>query len=98
MQPFGKLPVTFQLQGRSHNEDMRIYPEISGVIMSWKAAKGLSILPVNYPDPLPVTVATAMPPELIDLLKLLHVITPVTEATTWCTPIVVTPKKTSDKI
>ena len=29
--------------------------------MSWKAAKGLSILPVHYPDPIPVTVTTAMP-------------------------------------
>ena len=54
MQPLGKLPITFQLQGRSRSEDMHIYPEISGVIMSWKAAKGLSILPVHYPDPIPV--------------------------------------------
>lgn len=167
MQPLGKLPVTFQLQGWSHSEDMHIYPEISGVIMSWKAAKGLRILPIHYPDPSPATVTTAMPalppatdvkvvsatthtgqtemvkafsmvfdgrirvmrgeefyislaanakpfcvntPRTIpfayrdklkaelDLLESQNVIAPVTEATTWCAPIVVTPKKNSDKI
>ena len=34
----------------------------------------------------------------LDLLESQNVITPVTEATTWCAPIVVTPKKNSDKI
>ena len=54
MQPMGKLPVTFHLQGRQHKEDMHIYPDISGVIMSWKAAKSLSILPSHYPQPTPI--------------------------------------------
>ena len=53
MQPLGKLPVTFQLQGRNYSEDMHIYPDIPGVIMSWKAAKGLRILQMHYPDPAP---------------------------------------------
>ena len=60
MQPLGKLPVTFQLQGRNYSEDMHIYPDIPGVIMSWKAAKGLRILPVHYPDPVPDIAATEM--------------------------------------
>ena len=168
MQPLGKLPVTFQLCGKDHREDMHIYPGVSGVIMSWKTAKGLNILPEHYPDPVAVThtavepaapkvvevniintaadtpkkseminmyptvfdgqirvmpgeefhisvVANAQPfcvhtPRTIpfayrdrlkaelDLLQSQNIITPVTEATTWCAPIVVTPKKNSDKI
>ena len=59
MKPLGKLPIAFQLQGQTHTEDMHIYPEISGVIMSWKATKGLNILPVHYPDPIPAAVTIA---------------------------------------
>ena len=167
MKPLGKLPITFQLQGQTHSEDMHIYPEISGVIMSWKATKGLNILPVHYPDPIPAagtittsaltpvdvnSVSTLTPSQIpseivktfpsvfdgqirvmqgeeyhislaihtkpfcvntprtipfayrdklkdeLDLLESQNVITPVTEAATWCAPIVVTPKKNSDKI
>ena len=165
MQPLGKLPVTFQLPGRNYSEDMHIYPDIPGVIMSRKVAKGLRILPMHYPDPVPDIATTEMPAttpivdvevisattllqtdnelELIkayptvfdghirvmqgeefhislvtnvkpfctipfayrdklkaelDLLESQHIIAPVTEATTWCAPIVVTPKKNSDKI
>ena len=159
----GKLPVTFHLQGRQHKEDMHIYPDVSGVIMSWKAAKSLSILPSHYPQPTPIftipatltsdvkvfntttntskesTVISKYPTVFngrirvmqgeefciclaanakpfcvhtpltipfayreklkaeLDLLESQNVITPVTEATTWCAPIVVTPKKNSDK-
>ena len=53
MKPLDKLPVTFQLQGKHHSEDVHIYPDVSGVILSWKAAKGLRILPEYYPDPVP---------------------------------------------
>ena len=56
MKPLGNLPITFQLQGQTHREDMHIYPEISGVIMSWKATEGLNILPVHYPNPIPAAV------------------------------------------
>ena len=136
--------------------------------MSWKAAKGLRVLPMHYPDPAPDIATTEMPattpivdvkvisattlpqtdnelikayptvfdghirvlqgeefhislatnvkpfcvhtPRMIpfayhdklkaelDLLESQHIIAPVTEATTWCAPIVVTPKKNSDKI
>ena len=161
MEPIGKFPVTFHLQGRLHREDMHIYPQVSGVIMSWKAAKSLCILPSQYPQPIPVfspsvapisdvnTLATkpdanavigkypsvfdgqirtmqgeefriclaanAKPfcvhtPRTIpfayqeklkaelDLLESQNVIAPITEATTWCAPIVVTPKKNSQNI
>ena len=168
MQPLGKLPITFQLCGRDHREDMHIYPGVSGVIMSWKTAKGLNILPEHYPDPVAITHTAVEPaaPKLVEvnvintvadipkkseminmyptvfdgqirvmpgkefhisvianaqpfcvhtpwtipfayrdrlkaelhLLQSQNIITPVTEATTWCAPIVVTPKKNSHKI
>ena len=34
----------------------------------------------------------------LNLLESQHIITPVTEVTPWCAPIVVTPKKNSEKI
>ena len=136
--------------------------------MSWKTAKGLKILPEQYPDPVVITHTTiqsaapkavnvsvistnaGIPTESeminsyptvfdgqisimqgeefhisvaanaqpfcvhtpwtipfaycdklkaeLDLLQSQKIITPVTQATTWCAPIVVTPKKNSDKI
>ena len=32
-------------------EDLHIYPKVKGVLLSWKAAKGLNILPQCYPQP-----------------------------------------------
>ena len=34
-------------------DDLHIYPEIQGTILSWKACKALHILPPDYPSPLP---------------------------------------------
>ena len=45
--------VKFSLKGREHSEDMHIYPNVSGIIISWKGAKALSILPEHYPNPIP---------------------------------------------
>ena len=140
---------------------MYIFPNLSGVIISWKAAKALRIPPQHYPLPPPTgvslepsikaTTATHSPPPMddlkqefptvfdgsirimegeefhislmahakpfcvntprsvpfayrdklkaeLDLLQSQQIITPVTEATEWCAPIVITPKKNSDKI
>ena len=52
---------------------------------------------VNTPRTIPFAYWDKLKAEL-DLLESQNVITPVTKATTWCTPIVVTPKKNSDKI
>ena len=53
---------------------------------------------VNTPQMIPFAYRDKLQAEL-DLLESQHVIAPVTEhATTWCAPIVVTPKKNSDKI
>ena len=164
MQPMGKIPITFHLQGRQHKEDMHIYSQVSGVIMSWKAARSLSILPSQYPQPTSIFAPSMTPsndiktvnatPSIaevgaminkyptvfdgqirtmqgeefriclaanakpfcvhttctipfayrdklkaeLDLLESQNVIVPITEATTWCAPIVVTPKKHSQNI
>ena len=52
---------------------------------------------VHTPRTIPFAYRDKLQAEL-HLLELQNVITPVTEATTWCTPIVVTPKKNSEKI
>ena len=163
MTPIGKLPTTFLLQGRQHCEEVHIFPEVKGVMISWKACKALGILPQCYPVPQPpaltsppttmsITATTTKPSPITDqlittfltvfdgqirvmqgeefhiaisetakpfcvhtprtipfayrdklqaelhLLESQNIITPITEATTWCAPIVVTPKKNSEKI
>ena len=158
MNSIGKMRVQFRLTGNEHKEDMYIFPNLSGVIISWKAAKALRILPhyhlplvfpwnpsikattvthspppmddlkqefptvfdgsiriiegkefhislmahakpfcVNMPRSVPFAYCDKLKAEL-DLLQSQQIITPVTEATEWCAPIVVTPKKNSDKI
>jgi len=169
MYAIGKMRVYFQLAGEEYEEDVYIFPHLSGVIISWRAAKALKILSTHYPLPPPqpalvepsqpalvepsvrVTRASDSLPTLDDLqqayptvfdgrirtmegeefhitltadakpfcvttprsipfayrdklkaelevLQAQQIITPVTEATEWCAPIVVTPKKNSDKI
>ena len=51
---------------------------------------------VNTPRTIPFAYRDKLQAEL-DLLESQHVIAPVTEATTWCAPIVVTPKKNQTK-
>ena len=48
----GKMLVKFQLGDKEYSNDIHIYPSMSGVIISWKAAKALGILPKHYPAPL----------------------------------------------
>ena len=164
MTPIGKLPVTIQLEGRRYTDDLHIYPGVSGALISWKAAKGLGILPDHYPHPgrtlkdtpqpniktassepsntfstaeeimhefssvfngqvttihgetftislkegaepfcvkaprsIPFAYREKLKKEL-GLLQQQGIIEPVTEATEWCAPIVVTPKKDTDCI
>ena len=162
MSPLGKIPVTLQLGGRSCQDDLHIYPGVSGALMSWKTARELAILPKHYPQPIealctekaskeikvtttnqnelkiklmqefpevfsgqvalmkgekftislmdkavpfcvkaPRTVPYAYWEKLREELELLQeqgIIAPVTEVTEWCAPIVVAPKKGSDRI
>ena len=161
----GKVPVRLQLEGRSYDDDLHIYPGVTGALISWKAAKGLGILPAHYPQPeqeiqggtrqpkvqttglqgnthsviaeelmqefssvfdgevtamegetfaialmegakpfcvkTPRTVPFAYRDKLkkeLDQLQQQGIITPVTEPTEWCSPIVVTPKKGTERI
>ena len=165
MTPIRKLPVRIQLEGRSYNDDLHIYPGVTGALISWKAAKELGILPTHYPQPeqrqgtstsqprlqttssqttthsrvaeellhefstvfdgevtvmegetfnislmegtksfcakAPRTIPFAYRDELkkeLDQLLQQGIITPVTEPTEWCAPIVVAPKKDTDRI
>ena len=52
---------------------------------------------VHTPRTIPFAYQDKLQAEL-NLLESQHIIGPVTEATTWCAPIVITPKKHSDKI
>jgi len=58
MHSSGKLLIKFCLGGREHSKEIHIYPNVSGVIISWEAAKAFSILPEHYPNPFPVTKTT----------------------------------------
>ena len=60
MRPIRKLLVTFQLGTTKHKDELHIYPEVTGVLLSWKADKGLKILhvPECYPHPINITLAT----------------------------------------
>ena len=80
MHAIGKTSVCFQLAGNEHEENVYIFPHLSGVIVSWRAAKALKILPPHYP---------LLPPQAHKTLL---------QATEWCAPVVVAPKKNSNKI
>ena len=160
--PLRRLPVTFRLGSTEYHDDLHIYPDIHGTILSWKVCKALRILPQCYPNPMstltvheitsphtpsnvivPLTLQQAMlayptvfdgqirrlegeqfhisltvdvkpfrvntPRSIpfayrdklkaeLDLLESQDIIAPVTAATEWCAPIVVTPKKNTDWI
>ena len=60
MHPVGRLPITLRLGPLTHNEDLHVYPEVTGVLLSWKAAKGLGILRSSYPHPSNITEVNAI--------------------------------------
>lgn len=66
MQPIGKIALTLQLGNKTHTEDVHIYPSVSGMLISWRAAKSLGILPKCYPHPMDsaVTPMTAEHPSV----------------------------------
>lgn len=54
LHPLGKLPVKLHLGSRDFEEDLHIYPNISGALLSWKVYKWLGILPDHYRYPIRV--------------------------------------------
>ena len=62
MQPIGKIPVTFQLGTHLFREDLNVHRKITGVLLSWRAAKGLCILPECYPNPVTPQPSPVEPP------------------------------------
>ena len=161
MHPVGRLPVCFKIGNKEHLDDLHIYPNVTGTLMSWKTCKELGILPNCYPNPtissttvnsvattspaanlplnkhsavqefptvfdgninsmegeefhiyliddarpfcvntprsIPYAYCDKLKAEL-DLLQSQNIIAPVIEATDWCAPIVVAPKKNTDRI
>jgi len=53
MTPLGRVPVTIQLGQAQYEDELHIYPGISGTLLSWRAAKALRILPPCYPHQMP---------------------------------------------
>ena len=64
MYPLGYLPVTFAIGSTQYTDKVHIYPNIPGTILSWKAAKALSILPEHYPEPIPLPTTSKPQPRL----------------------------------
>ena len=56
MHPVEKLPITLKLGSKEFPNKLHIYPNVCGVLISWKACKGLGILPNCYPHP-PVNIS-----------------------------------------
>jgi len=52
MFPIGKLPATLCLGDKKYQDDVHIYPNVHGTLISWKACKALQILPSCYPNPI----------------------------------------------
>lgn len=154
----GQLPVQITLGTTTRTDTLHIYPKVNGILLSWKTAQALKVLPQDYPSPIqnPQTLSFSVDPnpkdtpgtdlmtefpsvfndrvnqmegeELhitlsqdaqpfciktprsvpfayrdklkaeLDHLQAQGIIVPVTHPTEWCAPIVVTPKKDSDKI
>ena len=51
MHPVGRLPVCFKIGNKKHLDDLHIYPNVTGTLMSWNTCKELGILPDCYPNP-----------------------------------------------
>ena len=62
MHPIGKLPVNLKLGNREFADELHIYPDVCGILISWKACKSLGILPDCYPHPPVATAVMSTPP------------------------------------
>ena len=48
MHPIGRLPVCFKIGDKQHLDDLHVYSNVTGTLMSWKTCKELKILPDCY--------------------------------------------------
>ena len=55
MFPLGKLlnGITLHLGNQEYLENVHIYANFCGTLISWKAYKALQILPPHHPQPIP---------------------------------------------
>ena len=51
MSPVGRLPLNITLGDTTYKDELHIYPEVHGILLSWKTSRGLKILPASYPSP-----------------------------------------------
>ena len=51
MPPLGKLPVKISIGKNTFKDEIHIYNQVEGILLSWRACVGLSILPQQYPLP-----------------------------------------------
>ena len=58
--PLGQLPVQITLGRTTHTDNLHIYPNVKGILLSWKAAQALNVLPKDYPSQLPDTRALSL--------------------------------------
>ena len=49
--PVGRLPINITLGDTTYKDELHIYPEVHGILLSWKTSRGLKILPASYPSP-----------------------------------------------
>ena len=52
MTPIGKLPVQIKIGNSTRKDELHIYPNVTGTLVSWKTYMALSILPPSYPQPI----------------------------------------------
>ena len=62
MHPMGKLPVYLKLGNKGFADELQIYPNVCGMLISCKACKSLGILPDCYPHLLVATAVTQKQP------------------------------------
>ena len=60
--PIGGLKAIVSFGNRSMQDNFNIYESVSGVLLSWRTAKSLGILPPNYAEHLPVIPDSPMKP------------------------------------
>ena len=59
MTPTGKRPVQIKIGNHTHKDELHIYPNVKGVLMSWGMCMALSILPPSYPQHIKVQTITS---------------------------------------